>query len=534
MARDRFWLTPFLAEYRFVRVDLATGLEKGELANITGGQVERNQDTAIFEQGSIDYTGALDMGTDLLRVYLEASDEWSGERRTEELGTFYVSTPKASNDGAVSTATADIYGRLLALEKDDFDGPYVVRAGTGYIEAARSIAEGCGLEVVADPSDLVLDTTWVFGISTTSSDEDRSDSKLAAVNRLLSAAGFLAAHTDPHGHLLMRRYTEPDERPLSFDYTEGEDCRVMPDVESEHDTFSVVNVVHVDYSSQDASIRGTAVDDDPDSPYSTISTGRRVTARYDLTGLPDSVTADANLLKGAATMSVGAGTAQDSSFRRSDGAQGGSIATSYVPDSQQTGVFFGIAISNPAGSTGFCQDKVGNLEKGKPVTMSVWVKGTKGAKGYIRNWWVPSLSDGSRVHDFTLTGEWQRLVATETPADSYSDISAGYVMLTSPGELTAVADKVEDGAVATAWPQDAIQRVADERAATLIADNRSVITRRKFNCVYDPVTVYDAGNLHLPTVGTDLDHACIRTQVIKFDTACPMTMEVRKFERSAE
>lgn len=88
MARDRFWLTPFLAEYRFVRVDLATGLEKGELANITGGQVERNQDTAIFEQGSIDYTGALDMGTDLLRVYLEASDEWSGERRTEELGTF--------------------------------------------------------------------------------------------------------------------------------------------------------------------------------------------------------------------------------------------------------------------------------------------------------------------------------------------------------------------------------------------------------------------------------------------------------------
>ena len=532
MARDRFWLAPFLAEYRFVRVDLRTGLEKGELTNVTSGQVERNQDTDIFEQGSIDYVGDLDMGTDLLRVYLEASDEWSGESRTEEIGTFYVSTPKSSADGAVRTATADIYGRLRALAKDDFDGPRVVPAGTGYVDAARAIAEECGLEVVSDHSDLVLDSNWVFGISTTSTDEDRSDSKLAAVNRLLTAAGFLAAHTDPHGRVIMRRYVDPDERPVAFEYTEGEDCRVMPDVESEHDTFSVVNVVHVDYSSQDASIRGTAIDDDPDSPYSTVTTGRRVAARYDLTGLPDSVASDANLLKGAATMPIGPGTAQDSSFRKSDGSQGGSVSTVYVPDSPQTGVFFGARVVNAGGTIGICQDKVGSLEKGKPVTESFWIKGTRGTEGYIQNWWVPSLSAGATAHGFTLTGEWQKLSATETPADAYSDVSAGYIYLTTPGEATVVALKVEESPQATPWPQDAIQKAADERAANLLADNRSVITRKTFTRVYDPVTVYDAGNLRLPTVDTDLDHACIRTQTIKFEAVCPMTVEVRKFERS--
>ena len=48
MPRDKFWLEPFHSDFRFVRVDLSTGLEGSELASITGGSVERNQDTAIF------------------------------------------------------------------------------------------------------------------------------------------------------------------------------------------------------------------------------------------------------------------------------------------------------------------------------------------------------------------------------------------------------------------------------------------------------------------------------------------------------
>ena len=98
MPRDRFWLEPFHADFRFVRVGLSTGLEGSELGNITGGSVERNQDTAIFEQGSIDYVGELDLGTDLLRVYLEASSLWTGpvpaepemELETDSAGSLHL------------------------------------------------------------------------------------------------------------------------------------------------------------------------------------------------------------------------------------------------------------------------------------------------------------------------------------------------------------------------------------------------------------------------------------------------------------
>ena len=531
MPRDRFWLEPFHADFRFVRVGLSTGLEGSELGNITGGSVERNQDTAIFEQGSIDYVGELDLGTDLLRVYLEASSLWTGESRTEALGTFYASTPKASADGAVTTGVADIYGRLRALAKDDFDGPYVIPAGTNMVDAARKIAESCGLEVVADESDAVLTSTWVFGISTTSSDEDRTDSKLAAVNRLLEAAGFLAAHTDPYGRVLFRRYVEPDQRPVSFDYVEGPDCRVTLKLDRERDTFDVANVVHVDFSSQDISVRGTAVDDDPDSPYSTVSTGRRVTARYDLSDLPTSVTEDSNILSGAAEMQVGSGTKESGTYRQSD--SHGSISTVYVPDSPQTAVFFGLKVASDGGRIGFCQDRVGPLKKGVPVTQSLWIKGTKGARVSLQAWWVPSLSVGPHLHYATLTGEWQRIVATETPADNYSVVSAGYVYLESGGEAVVVAEKVEEGPTATPWPHDAIQAAADAKADELLREGRSVIQRVNCTCTYDPVSVYDAGNLRLASAGIDADHTCIRTQALKFETACPMDIEMRKFERSA-
>lgn len=531
MPRDRFWLEPFHADFRFVRVGLTTGLEGSELGNITGGSVERNQDTAIFEQGSVSYVGTLDLGTDLLRVYIEASSPWTGESRTEALGTFYVSTPKASADGAVTTGNADIYGRLRALAKDDFDGPYVIPAGTNMVDAAREIAESCGLEVVADESDAVLTSTWVFGISTTSSDEDRADSKLAAVNRLLEAAGFLAAHTDPYGRVLFRRYVEPDQRPISFDYVEGPDCRVTLKLDRERDTFDVANVIHVDFSSQDISVRGTAVDDDPDSPYSTVSTGRRVTARYDLSDLPTSVTEDSNILSGAAEMQVGSGTKESGTYRQSD--SHGSISTAYVPDSPQTAVFFGLRVASDGGRIGFCQDRVGSLKKGVPITQSLWIKGTKGARVSLQAWWVPSLSAGPHLHYETLTGEWQHLVATETPADNYSDVSAGYVYLESGGEAVVVAEKVEEGSTATPWPHDAIQAAADAKADELLREGRSVIQRVNCTCTYDPVSVYDAGNLRLASADIDADHTCIRTQALKFEAACPMDIEMRKFERRA-
>lgn len=286
---DDFWRGRFKASYRFMRVDRRTGLETGRVGNITGGTITRNQDTSVYETANIDYVGSLDMGTDLLRIYLDAESTNGNDSRTVALGTFLVSTPSIEFDGTKRSGTADLYGRLRELADDDFDTAYQVDAGENAVAKAAAIARAAGLTVVADPSTYTLTAPWTFGVSGGS---DSVSDKLSAINKLLDAAGFNAAYTDPMGRVIMSRYTAQGKRPLVWDFEEGEGCHVLPQATDELDRLAISNVVHVDYTTQESSVRGTAVDDDPDSEWSTVSVGRRIVKSYSYSSLPEGTTAD--------------------------------------------------------------------------------------------------------------------------------------------------------------------------------------------------------------------------------------------------
>ena len=87
------WKKRFASSYRYMRVDRKTNLDVERLRNsCNGGTIERNLDTN-YETGKVSYKGALDLGSDLLRVYLEAAFP-EGSVQLEPLGTFLVSTPK--------------------------------------------------------------------------------------------------------------------------------------------------------------------------------------------------------------------------------------------------------------------------------------------------------------------------------------------------------------------------------------------------------------------------------------------------------
>lgn len=281
------WEGRFKATYRFMRVDRATGLETGRVTNIRSGSITRNQDTSTYESASVSYVGDLDLGTDMLRIYLDATSVDGSLSESVALGTFLVSTPSTSIDGARKSGTADLYGRLRELADDDFDTAYAIPVGTNAVEKAKEIAQGCGLTVIADDSDYTTSTIWTFGVSGGS---DSADSKLAAINKLLDAAGFYSAFTDPMGRVLMRKYENQGDRALAWTFEEGSTCHVKRSLTTEFDKFSISNTVHVDYTTQESSVRGTAVDDNPDSPYSTVSVGRRIVKLYSYNDLPEGTT----------------------------------------------------------------------------------------------------------------------------------------------------------------------------------------------------------------------------------------------------
>lgn len=289
MASD-IWSRPFTAAYRVMEVDRATGLEVRRLPSVSGGSISRNLDTDTFESATLDFQGPVGDAPDLVRVWLDATDQVTGEEASAELGTFLVSMPSREVDGRTESTSADLYGRLRELADDDFDVPFTVAAGSDAVAVAAGIARGCGLEVVADPSDYRTTAEWTFGVG--GGGDDHPDTKLKAVNRLLDVAGFSAARTDAHGRVLMRRYVRPQQRLPVRELREGPGCTVTRQLTDELDRMSVSNVVHVDYVTQDVTVRGTAVDDDPNSEWSTASVGRRIVKRYEYQDLPEGTTTE--------------------------------------------------------------------------------------------------------------------------------------------------------------------------------------------------------------------------------------------------
>lgn len=287
------WDEPFEASYRFVGVGRATGLETGPIPGFrAGGSIERNSDTDIGETASAEMLAdsIAEFGTGLVRIYLDAVGLLTGQRVSEALGTFIPQVARRDISGPVSTVPVTMLGRLAELADDMFESPYTVPKGTNAVSAAAKIARDCGLTVVADDSAYALSTAWTFGVGGT---EDRGSTKLAAVNALLDIAGFSSASTDHMGRVLLRRYVEPAARPIAAGFAEGPTSRFLRQMTEERDTSGVANVVKCVYTTQDATVIGTAVDADPKSPYSTVSRGRRIVRSYDFQDQVTQAEADA-------------------------------------------------------------------------------------------------------------------------------------------------------------------------------------------------------------------------------------------------
>lgn len=294
------WSKRFDASYRFMRVSRSTGLETGLIGGIrTGGSITRNLDTDIKESGSIDCVGSFDVGPDLVRVYLDAAFPHDGSTESVALGTFLPSVSSRTTDGTSSGSTVSLNGRLKELADSQFVQPFMLPAGTNLVEYATTIARGAGLAVNADDSAYTNSEPLYYGVQPTGTEASSDDStKLAVVNDLLERAGFDSARTDPMGNVLMKRTAAITDRAPAWSFIEGATARFLRDATDEADTSSVANVVYVVYSGQaeDGSTSttiGSAVDDDPASPWSTVSMGREVVARYDYQGTATQAEADA-------------------------------------------------------------------------------------------------------------------------------------------------------------------------------------------------------------------------------------------------
>ena len=283
------WSRPFRSSYRFVRVSRATGYELGQLDYIREGNLSVNRDTATYESARAQTTSSADVGSDFVRCYLDASWE-DGTTESVCLGTWLLSIPERTVTDASEECSAYLDGRLVELEEDGFSAGICLPAGTNMVAYAKGIAEGAGLEVVAEPSSATLGTPWAFGLG---SEEDEDGTKLDAINALLQMAGFGSAKTDPYGRVVMAPNASPSTTEPAWVFAEGATATFLREAKEERDSRDVCNVVQAVYESEDGTTVGEAVDSDPASPYSTVTLGRRKFKRYTYHGTATQAQADA-------------------------------------------------------------------------------------------------------------------------------------------------------------------------------------------------------------------------------------------------
>lgn len=294
------WSKRFRSAYRYMRVSRATGLETERLGGIRdGGTITRNLDTDIKDSGEVEIVGPLDIGPDLVRVWMDVTWLHDGSRDSVALGTFLVSTDDRETDGSSSESTMAMSGRLQELADQQFVQPFQLPAGTNLVSYAAQIARAAGLAVEADASDAVNTEPLYYGVQQGGSDAGSGDStKLKVVNDLLDRAGFDSARTDPMGTVLMRRSAGIADRAVSWSFVEGADARFLREAGDKLEMSGVANVVYAVFTWQGedggTSIAiGSAVNDDPASRWSTVSLGREITARYDYTEAATQEQADA-------------------------------------------------------------------------------------------------------------------------------------------------------------------------------------------------------------------------------------------------
>lgn len=282
------WTRAFTARYRVMRVDRATGNETAMLDGVTAKSITRNIDSQAYESASIDTSRDQQLGSDLLRIYLDAEFP-DGTVETVPLGTFVPNLPKLTRSTGLATGTIDLDGRLKEAASTRYPYAVTVPAGVKAVAQAKTVLESCGLTVEAEESDYELTATWSLGVDESGSEQ----SKLDDANALLDIAGFSAARTDAMGVVHLRRYVDPASRPLAKRYEEGRDARFLREVEDERDASEIANYVVVTYSTSDGTVVGTAKNEDPSDPYSIPSIGYERCASYSYDSLVSQEEADA-------------------------------------------------------------------------------------------------------------------------------------------------------------------------------------------------------------------------------------------------
>lgn len=270
------WTESMQQTFEYYTVDPITWADDKKLDTIKSSSISRDSEAETLGSASIDVIDLL--GECYIRIYLVIIQ--NGLKEKIPLGTFLVQTPSSSFDGKVRTSTMDAYTPLLELKEKQPPIGYSLLKDSNIMQNAFMIAR----ENVRAPVVEANSIKTLYGDFVSNTD----DTWLTFLQDLISNAKFEFA-LDEMGRILFAPKQDLASLQPVWTYNDDNSSILYPEISMNHDLYGIPNVVEVIHSSGSDYYYKRVVNDDPNSPISTVNRGREIIHREvnpSLTGRP--------------------------------------------------------------------------------------------------------------------------------------------------------------------------------------------------------------------------------------------------------
>lgn len=260
------WLSSMQQTFEYYIVDPGTWKDAQRLDNVKSCSISRDADTETLGSATIDVTDSV--GECYIRVYLITIQ--NGVTEKHPLGTFLVQTPSSSFDGKVREVSMDAYTPLLELKENPPPYGYSIMKNTNIMDTAYMLTrENARAPVVKTTSDIKLYNHFI---------SNTDDTWLTFLADLIGNAKYEFA-LDEMGRILFSPKQDAASMQAIWTYNDDNSSILYPELSMNHDLFGIPNVVEVVYTNDKNNKFVRVVNDDPNSPISTVKRGREIIHR---------------------------------------------------------------------------------------------------------------------------------------------------------------------------------------------------------------------------------------------------------------
>jgi len=260
------WTSSMQQTFEFYEVDPATWGDKQRLDNVLSCSIIRD----LYEDtlGSASITISEELEECYIRPYLVTIQ--NDHRERFPLGAYLCQTPSVNYDGHMSNTDIDAYTPLIELQEKLPPLGYTAARQRNILDLAHDIMiENMRAPVIAGESEAKLTSNFV---------SNTSDTWLTFVNDLVGVANH-RLDLDEVGRVLFSPQQDLTSLQPVWEYNDGNSSILYPEIKVNRDLYGIPNVIEVIYSNEGRNIYARVVNDDPNSPISTVSRGREIVYR---------------------------------------------------------------------------------------------------------------------------------------------------------------------------------------------------------------------------------------------------------------